>query len=80
MLDWVGEFAHAVVQGDPPVAAGRWGPVVHVVLAVVHLGRLDVAPRPERLCENHSETAVIKMNGKNWFRPLYAGLEKADNL
>ena len=22
----------------------------------------------------------FKMNGKNWFRPLYAGVEKADNL
>ena len=60
MLDWVGELAHAVVQGDPPVAAGQWGSVVHVVLAVVHLGRLDVAPRPERLSKNHSETVVIK--------------------
>ena len=80
MLDWVGELAHAVVQGDPPVAAGRWGPVVHVVLAVVHLGRLDVAPRPERLCGNHSETVVIRKNGNNWFRPLYADLVKVDNL
>ena len=80
MLDWVGKFAHAVVQGGPPVVACQWGSVVHVVLAVDHLGRLDVAPRPERLCENHSETVVIRMNGKNWFRPLYADLVKVVNL
>ena len=59
MLDWVGKFAHAVVQGGPPVVACQWGSVGHVVRAVGHLGRLDVAPRPERLCENHSETVVI---------------------
>jgi len=80
MLGWMGKFAHAVVQGGPPVVACRWVPVVHVVLAVGHLGRLDVAPWPEWLCRNHSETVVIKMDGKNWFRPLYAGLEKPDNL
>jgi len=80
MLDWMGKFTHAVVQGGPPVVAYRWGPVVHVGLAVDHLGRLDVAPRPERLCGNHSETVVIRKNGKNWFRPLYADLVKVDNL
>ena len=79
-LDWVGELAHAVVQGGPPVVACQWGSVVTVGRAVDHLGRFHVAPRLERLYGNHSETVVIRMNGKNWFAPLYAGLKEADNL
>ena len=78
--NWTGNFTQAVVRAGLLAVARRWGPVVHVGLAVVHLGRLDVAPRPERLCGNHSETVVIRKNGKNWFRPLYADLVKVDNL
>ena len=80
MQYWTSKFTQAVVQASPPVVACRWGLVVHVGLAVGNLGRPGVAPWPERLYRHHSETVAIKMNGKNWFRPLYAGLEKADNL
>ena len=58
--NWTGNFTQAVVRAGLPDVAHRWGPVVHVVLAVDHLGRLDGAPRPERLSKNHSETVVIK--------------------
>ena len=60
MLNWMGKFTQAVIQAGPFVVARRWGSVVHVGLAVDHLGRLDVTPGPERLCRNHSETVVIK--------------------